>query len=104
RPNQAEIRACRPWLDLEREIVRPELVVALGATAAQAILGPAFRITGERGRIVPAGGDRDVAPVGDPPRPKPGGAGADAGRVDRGPRGRGGGCRGPLSAVAEPRV
>src|SRR5436853_7893796 len=33
RPNQAEIRACRPWLDLEREIVRPDLLVALGATA-----------------------------------------------------------------------
>ena len=58
RPNQTEIRACRPWLDLEREIVGPELVVALGATAAQAIPGPAFRITEEGGRIFPAEGDR----------------------------------------------
>src|SRR4029078_4953520 len=38
RPNQAEIRACRPWLDIEREIVQPEVLVALGATAARAII------------------------------------------------------------------
>ena len=54
RPNRAEVRACRPWLDLEREIIRPDLVVALGATAAQEIAGPEFRITRGRGRIVPA--------------------------------------------------
>ncbi len=53
RPNQAEIRACRPWLDLEREIVRPDLLVALGATAAQAIIGRDFRITEQRGRVLP---------------------------------------------------
>ena len=53
RPNQAEIRACRPWLDLEREIVRPDLLVALGATAAQAIIGRDFRITEQRGRVMP---------------------------------------------------
>jgi uracil-DNA glycosylase len=53
RPNQAEIRACRPWLDLEREIVRPKLLVALGATAAQAIIGRDFRITEARGRLFP---------------------------------------------------
>jgi DNA polymerase len=52
RPNTAEVRACRPWLDLELEIVRPDLLVALGATAAQAIIGRAFRITKDRGRIV----------------------------------------------------
>src|SRR5690349_23992604 len=51
RPNQAEIRACRPWLDLEREIVRPDLLVALGATAAQSLIGKDFRITEERGEI-----------------------------------------------------
>jgi DNA polymerase len=58
RPNAAEIRACRPWLDLELEIVRPELLVCLGATAAQAIVGRDFRITERRGEIVPpvAGG------------------------------------------------
>jgi DNA polymerase len=52
RPNAAEVRACRPWLDLELEIVRPDLVVALGATAAQAILGRDFRITEQRGEVV----------------------------------------------------
>jgi uracil-DNA glycosylase family protein len=54
RPNQAEIRACRPWLDLEREIVRPELLVALGATAAQALIGRDFRITEQRGEVMPS--------------------------------------------------
>lgn len=54
RPNAAEVRACRPWLDLELDIVRPDLLVALGATAAQAIIGREFRITEDRGRIVRA--------------------------------------------------
>ena len=53
RPNQAEIRACRPWLDLEREIVRPDLLVALGATAAQAIISRDFKITEQRGEVLP---------------------------------------------------
>jgi uracil-DNA glycosylase family protein len=56
RPSAREVRACRPWLDLELEIVRPGLLVALGATAAQALLGPAFRITEQRGQIVAATG------------------------------------------------
>jgi DNA polymerase len=54
RPNAAEVRACRPWLDLELEIVRPDLLVCLGATAAQAIVGRGFRITEQRGEILPA--------------------------------------------------
>jgi DNA polymerase len=54
RPNAAEVRACRPWLDLELEIVRPDLLVCLGATAAQAIIGGEFRITERRGEIIPA--------------------------------------------------
>ena len=54
RPNASEIRACRPWLDLELEIVRPDLLVCLGATAAQAIVGRDFRITEQRGEILPA--------------------------------------------------
>jgi DNA polymerase len=63
RPNAAEVRACRPWLDLELEIVRPELLVALGATAAQAILGREFRITADRGKVrdAPDGGPRTMA-------------------------------------------
>ena len=54
RPNAAEVRACRPWLDLELEIVKPTLLVCLGATAAQAILGRDFRITEQRGEVLPA--------------------------------------------------
>jgi len=54
RPNASEIRACRPWLDLELEIVRPDLLVCLGATAAQAIVGRDFRITEQRGEILAA--------------------------------------------------
>lgn len=63
KPNAGEVRACRPWLELELEIVRPELVVALGATAAQALLGPDARITEDRGVIVdsPAIGPRVLA-------------------------------------------
>src|SRR6516162_1397060 len=51
KPNAAEIAACRPWLDAELRIVRPRLVVAMGATAAQAIFGPGFRVTRERGKV-----------------------------------------------------
>jgi len=52
KPNSREIAACRPWLEAELRIVRPNLVVAMGATAAQAILGPGFRVTRERGRVL----------------------------------------------------
>jgi uracil-DNA glycosylase len=52
KPNAREIAACRPWLEAELRIVRPALVVALGATAAQTIFGPAFRVTRERGKIL----------------------------------------------------
>jgi DNA polymerase len=64
RPNPAEIRACRPWLDLELELVRPDVVVLLGATAAQAVLGSGFRVSEEHGRLLPPlapGGPRIVA-------------------------------------------
>jgi DNA polymerase len=63
RPNAGEVRACRPWLDLELEIVRPDLLVALGATAAQAIVGRDFRITEQRGEILDVleGGPRVLA-------------------------------------------
>jgi DNA polymerase len=47
-----EIRACLPWLEAEIEVVKPEVVVCLGATAAQALLGSTFRVTQERGRFV----------------------------------------------------
>jgi uracil-DNA glycosylase family protein len=51
-PAAEEIRACRPWLDAEIEIVRPRVVVALGATAAKAIIGPKFKVTEQRGTVV----------------------------------------------------
>jgi len=54
KPNQAEIGACLPWLQAELDVTRPEVVVCLGATAAQALLGPRFRVTKERGRWVKA--------------------------------------------------
>ena len=54
KPSWSEIRACAPWLELELALVRPELVVLLGATAAQSLLGKDFRVTRERGRVLPA--------------------------------------------------
>jgi uracil-DNA glycosylase len=54
KPSRAEVAACRPWLDGELAIVKPRVLVLLGATAAQALLGTAFRVTRERGR--PIGG------------------------------------------------
>src|SRR4051794_2313108 len=45
KPGRAHVNACRPWLDGELAIVQPELVVLLGATAAQALLGPSFKVT-----------------------------------------------------------
>lgn len=53
KPNALEINACRPWLEAEIEVVRPEVVVCLGATAAQAMLGRAFRVTKDRGVFFP---------------------------------------------------
>ena len=52
KPNAAEITACRPWLEAEIAAVKPELIVCLGATAAQALLGPAFRVSRQRGELV----------------------------------------------------
>jgi uracil-DNA glycosylase len=52
KPNWSEIAACRPWLEAELAVVRPRVLVCLGATAAQALLGRQFRVTRERGRPV----------------------------------------------------
>ena len=59
KPNAAEMAACRPWLDAELDAVQPKVLVALGATAAQALLGRQFRVTKQRG--VPV--ESDLAPV-----------------------------------------
>jgi uracil-DNA glycosylase len=52
KPNSREIAACRPWLEAELRLVRPKLLICLGATAAQSILGPSFRVTRERGKVL----------------------------------------------------
>jgi len=52
KPNSREIAACRPWLEAELRLVKPKLLVCLGATAAQAIFGPSFRVTRERGKVL----------------------------------------------------
>jgi len=49
KPNWSEIAACRPWLDAELEAVEPRVLVCLGATAAQALLGRQFRVSRDRG-------------------------------------------------------
>ena len=52
KPNSMEIRACLPWLEEELALVKPEVLVCLGATAAQALLGRSFRVTQERGNFL----------------------------------------------------
>ncbi len=52
KPNAAEINACRPWLDAEIAMVKPHLLVLLGATAAQALLGRDFRVSVQRGQLI----------------------------------------------------
>jgi uracil-DNA glycosylase family protein len=59
KPNWREIAACRPWLDAELEVVKPRVLVCLGATAAQALLGRDFRVTKRRGEPV----ESELAPV-----------------------------------------
>ena len=54
KPSWSEVAACRPWLDAEIELVRPRVVVCLGATAAQALLGKQFRVSRQRGELVPS--------------------------------------------------
>ena len=53
KPSGIEISACRPWLEAELNAIEPELIVCLGATAAQALMGRDFRITAERGKFYP---------------------------------------------------
>jgi uracil-DNA glycosylase len=52
KPSSREIAACRPWLDAELELVRPRVIVCLGATAAQALLGRDFRVTKQHGEVL----------------------------------------------------
>jgi DNA polymerase len=59
KPNAAEISACRPWLETEIALVKPRVLVCLGATAAQALLGKTFKVSRQRGEFVPS----PLAPV-----------------------------------------
>jgi uracil-DNA glycosylase family 4 len=59
KPRISEIRACRPWLDTELALIKPRALVCLGATAAQALLGSAFKVSTQRGKFV----ESPLAPV-----------------------------------------
>ena len=52
-PGPEHLRACRPWLESEFVVLKPEVVVCLGATAAKALISPSFRITKDRGQLIP---------------------------------------------------
>jgi DNA polymerase len=54
KPNAMEIGACRPWLEAEIQVIKPRVIICLGSTAAQAILGPKFRVSTQRGTFVPS--------------------------------------------------
>jgi uracil-DNA glycosylase len=58
KPSAREIAACRPWLTAEIDVIKPEIIVALGATAAQTLLGNEFRVTQHRGELI----DSPLAP------------------------------------------
>ena len=59
KPNAAEITACRPWLETEISLVKPHVLICLGATAAQALLGKSFKVSKQRGDIV----ESTLAPI-----------------------------------------
>jgi DNA polymerase len=59
KPNAREVAACRPWLEAEIEVIQPKMIVAMGATAAQALLGRDFRVTKHRGEVI---GEQQWAP------------------------------------------
>ena len=54
KPNARELAACRPWLDAELQVLKPKVLVCLGATAAQALLGKDFKVSRKRGHLVPS--------------------------------------------------
>jgi uracil-DNA glycosylase family protein len=54
KPNAQQVRACKPWLESEISVVKPDMIVLLGATAAQAVMGPAFRVSKQRGEVMPS--------------------------------------------------
>jgi len=63
KPTGIQIAACRPWLDEEIKAVRPKVIVCLGATAAQALLGRNFKVTQDRGKVISTGAIPIIATV-----------------------------------------
>jgi DNA polymerase len=61
KPRASEIKACRPWLEAELRAVKPDILVCLGATAAQSVLGAQFKLMQNRGRILDAAGPKPSA-------------------------------------------
>lgn len=61
RPSAEEMRACEPWLEAEIQVVKPKIIAAMGATAAQALLGPKIRVTKDRGSFF--GHDPEITPT-----------------------------------------
>jgi uracil-DNA glycosylase len=59
KPEGRHVKACRPWLDAELGLIKPDALIVMGATAAQALLGASFRVTKERGRLL----ETDLAPI-----------------------------------------
>ena len=64
-PDTWEVRACTPWLQAEMSVLRPEVVVLLGATAGKAVFGPSFRVTQSRGVLMPWPPSGDASRYGD---------------------------------------
>ena len=96
-PETKEITACRYWLDVEKSLLEPKIIVALGASAGKALLGRAVRIGAERGKAIPQGNDapsvRHRTPLVSAPPARPGGEGSGICPVRRGSgggQGRGG--------------
>jgi uracil-DNA glycosylase len=64
KPRASEIKACRPWLEAELRAVKPVVIVCLGATAAQSVLGPQFKLMQQRGQVLPTAlAERVVATI-----------------------------------------
>lgn len=63
KPSGMQIAACRPWFDEEVRVVKPKVIVCMGATAAQALLGRNFKVTQERGKVISQDGMKFVATV-----------------------------------------
>jgi uracil-DNA glycosylase len=54
KPDREEVSACLPWFEAEVAVIKPRVVVCLGATASQALLGSGFRVTRQRGQVMPS--------------------------------------------------